>query len=112
MELVAKPIPKVMEDSTPRKLATSSSSSSWMLRLPARDHRIALSGDLLICVTASLSYATGKYTCIYIFLQIHWTLIMGVLINKNQQLLSGAFKKFKRTQCFRKTWKMGIDWCV
>lgn len=34
MELVAKPIPYVMEDSTPRKLATSWSSSSWMLRFP------------------------------------------------------------------------------
>lgn len=35
IELVAKPIPKVMEDSTPRNPATSSSSSSCMLRLPA-----------------------------------------------------------------------------
>lgn len=35
MELVAKPIPKVMTDSTPRKLATSRSSSSWMPRFPA-----------------------------------------------------------------------------
>lgn len=34
MELVAKPIPYVMEDSTARKLATSWSSSSWMLRFP------------------------------------------------------------------------------
>lgn len=35
MELVAKPIPKVITDSTPRKLATSRSSSSWTLRFPA-----------------------------------------------------------------------------
>lgn len=31
--------------------------------------------------------------------------MMGVIINKNQQLLTGAFKNFKGTQCFRKAWK-------
>lgn len=34
MELVAKPIPNAMDDSTPRNLATNSSSSSWMSRFP------------------------------------------------------------------------------
>lgn len=36
IEFVAKPIPKIMEDSTPMKSATSCSSSSWIFRLPAR----------------------------------------------------------------------------
>lgn len=38
--------------------------------------------------------------------------MIAVVINKNQQPLSGIYKKFKRTQCFRKSWKMVIDWCV
>lgn len=35
MELVAKPIPKAIDDSTPKNLATNCSSSSWMSRFPA-----------------------------------------------------------------------------
>lgn len=36
IELVAKPMPKIMEDSTPRKVATSCSNSSWTARLPGQ----------------------------------------------------------------------------
>lgn len=37
MELVAKPIPKAMDASTPRNLATSCSTSSWMSRFPEKN---------------------------------------------------------------------------
>lgn len=43
MELVAKPIPKVMADSAPRNWATRLSSSTWMLRLPAGEGKLSLS---------------------------------------------------------------------
>lgn len=39
MELVAKPMPNAMDDSTPRNLATSSSRSSWMSRFPGGRQR-------------------------------------------------------------------------
>lgn len=37
MELVAKPMPKAIDDSTPRNLATNCSSSSWISRFPGND---------------------------------------------------------------------------
>ena len=37
MELVAKPMPKTRDDSTPRNLATNCSKSSWMSRFPEND---------------------------------------------------------------------------
>lgn len=43
MELVAKPMPNAMDDSTPRNLATSSSSSSWMSRFPGGRQRLSVS---------------------------------------------------------------------
>lgn len=36
MELVAKPMPNAMDDSTPKNLAANCSSSSWMSRFPAK----------------------------------------------------------------------------
>lgn len=53
IELVAKPIPKVMEDSTPRKLATSFSKSSWIFRFPTRQRsrdKITVSVSLSRCL--------------------------------------------------------------
>lgn len=73
IELVAKPIPKVMEDSTPRNLATSSSSSSCMLRLPARtgitgSHFQVISFDLCdgITVPCNSKIYMYIYFCRYI----------------------------------------------
>jgi len=39
MEFVAKPIPNTMDDSTPKNLATSFSSSSCLSRFPTRDNK-------------------------------------------------------------------------
>lgn len=40
MELVAKPMPKAMADSTPRNLATNCSISSWMSKFPEKSQQL------------------------------------------------------------------------
>lgn len=50
MELVAKPIPKAMADSTPRNLATNCSRSSWMSKFPVSKSQQGVLQQLLLCV--------------------------------------------------------------